>query len=258
MTKKNYPQNGSIFRVHKTENYTLMHNHHLRNKELPLKAKGLLSVIFSLPPDWNFSINGLATLSLDGRDSILSIIKILQETGYMYLEKVRNDRGQFDTIYNVYEEPGQNDFTESENPTRCETLTESENPSRQDRVGSTESEKPKQINTNKITTKKTKTNKGNKKEKQAYGEFNNVFLTNEHILQLKEIYNDEKKVNEAIEILSSYKESNGKTYKNDYAVLGSHNWVFKKMFPKSVKRETPAENQNNKPAIPNYENVSRW
>lgn len=252
MTKKEYPKNGSIFRVHKSENYTLMHNHHLRNKELPLKAKGLLSVIFSLPEEWNFSINGLATLSLDGRDSILSIIKILQEAGYIYLEKVRNERGQFDTIYNVYEEPQQNPFfTESENPTRCENvLTESENPSRQDRIGGTESAKPEQINTKKTNT--------NKKEKTAYGEFNNVYLSDEHFSKLHKIYKQETKLNEAIEILSSYKESRGKTYKNDYAVLGSHNWVFKKVFPKGVKKESAAENQKNNSAVSDYENLSRW
>ena len=140
MSKNNYSQNGSIFRVHKTENYTLMHNHHLRNKELPLKAKGLLSVIFSLPPDWNFSINGLATLSLDGRDSVLSIIKILQKKGYLYLETVRNDKGQFNTIYNVFEEPQYN-------------FTKSENPIRNNRFGPTESENIEQINTSKTNIK---------------------------------------------------------------------------------------------------------
>ena len=259
MTSKNYPQNGCIFRVHKTENYTLMHNHHLKNKELPLKAKGLLSVIFSLPPEWNFSINGLAALSLDGRDSILTIIKILQDTGYMFLEKVRNDKGQFDTIYNVYEEPQNFEgSTESENPTRYENvLTESENPSRENRVGAAESENTIQLNTNISKTKKSKTNKKYKK-KNTYGEFKNVYLTNEHILQLNEIYKSENKVNEAIEILSSYKESSGKTYKNDYAVLGSHNWVFKKVFPKGVKKESPAENKNKESAVPDYESVSRW
>lgn len=247
MTRKSNPQNGSIWRVHKTENYTVMHNHHLKNKELPLKAKGLLSVIFSLPKDWNFSINGLAALSLDGRDSILSIIKILQDTGYIFLKKVRNERGQFDTIYNVYEEPQKNGI-----------LTESDLPTRQNRVGSAESVNPIQLNTNKLNTKKQNTNKSNKKEKQACGEFKNVFLTSEHILQLKDIYKDEKKVNEAIEILSSYKESSGKTYKNDYAVLGSHNWVFKKIFPKGIKNKSTAENLKNNSAVSDYENVSRW
>lgn len=278
MVKKDYPQNGSIFRVHKNNGYTHMSNHHLRNKELPLKAKGLLSVIFSLPPEWNFSINGLASLSFDGRDSVLSIIKILQKAGYMYLEKVRNERGQFDTIYNIYEEPQEKEiFTESEIPTRGENTTESDLPNRQNRIGSTESENPIQLNTNELNTDKSSIDNSNnitpvgdvppvenpvqskyKKAKGAFGVFSNVALTNEHIKKLREIYETDENLNKAINILSTYKAANGKKYKNDYAVLNEFNWVYKKVFPNKVKKESAAEKQKNNSAISDYENMSRW
>ena len=86
-------------------------------------------------------------------ESDLQVIKILQEKGYMFLETVRNDKGQFNTIYNVYEEPqNNNDFTESENPNR------------HNRIGATKSENPEQINTNEVNTNEQNTNKSNKKQ----------------------------------------------------------------------------------------------
>lgn len=256
---KAYPQNGSVFRVHKTHDYTVMSNHHLKNKLLPLKAKGLLSVMLALPPEWNFSINGLAALSLDGRDSILSIIKILQDTGYMFLEKVRNERGQFDTIYNIYEEPQEiKESTESDFPTREEISTGSDFPIRYDRVGSAESENPEQLNIKEINTKESSIKK-NKKIKNPYGQFSNVHLTDEHIEKLLKIYKTEELKNKAIEILSSYKAAKGKTYKNDYAVLNEFNWVYAKVFSKkSNERSSAGENEKTDSPVPDYEKNSRW
>ena len=51
----------AVFRVQKTQNYTIMSNHHLRNKALSLKAKGLLSLMLSLPEDWDYTTRGLAS-----------------------------------------------------------------------------------------------------------------------------------------------------------------------------------------------------
>ena len=69
---------AQIFRVERTKNFTVMSNHHFKNKNLTLKAKGLLSLMLSLPDDWNYNMQGLATLSRDGIDSVRSAIKELE------------------------------------------------------------------------------------------------------------------------------------------------------------------------------------
>ena len=87
-----------VFRVERNKNFTVMSNHHFKNKDLSLKAKGLLSLMLSLPEDWNYNIRGMASLSRDGIDSVRSAIKELEH--YMYVERniIRNDSGYFTTI----------------------------------------------------------------------------------------------------------------------------------------------------------------
>ena len=82
-----------VFRVERNKNFTVMSNHHFKNKYLSLKAKGLLSLMLSLPEDWNYNIRGLASLSRDGIDSVRSAIKELEH--YMYVERniIRNESG---------------------------------------------------------------------------------------------------------------------------------------------------------------------
>ena len=72
-----------VFRVNKNKNYTVMSNVHLRDKDLPLKAKGLLSLMLSLPEDWDYSMRGLAKLSADGLDSTRAAVKALERSGYV-------------------------------------------------------------------------------------------------------------------------------------------------------------------------------
>lgn len=93
--------NGAVVRVHKTKDYTIMSNNHLLNKDLSLKAKGLMSLILALPDDWNYSIGGLTTMSNDGRDAVSSTLKTLQQFGYVTIEKVR-EQGQFKSIYHIF------------------------------------------------------------------------------------------------------------------------------------------------------------
>ena len=73
----------AVFRVEKTRDYTVMANHHLRNTELSLKAKGLLSLMLSLPEDWDYTTKGLARICKDEVDSICSTVKELGEHGYI-------------------------------------------------------------------------------------------------------------------------------------------------------------------------------
>ena len=71
----------AVFRVEKTKNYTVMANHHLRDKSLSLKAKGLLSLMLSLPEDWDYTTKGLAQICRDGVDSIRSAVQDLEQRG---------------------------------------------------------------------------------------------------------------------------------------------------------------------------------
>lgn len=99
----------AVFRVHKTKNYTMMSNHHLRDKNLSLKAKGLLSVMFSLPDSWNYSIPGLCAILKENETAVKSTIKELKATGYLVVDKKKpckeEGRSKFEYIYNIYETP---------------------------------------------------------------------------------------------------------------------------------------------------------
>ena len=76
-----------VFRVEKNANYTTMSNYHLRDNTISFKAKGILSMFLSLPKNWNYSVSGLAAISKEGKDGILSGLKELEAAGY--LEQVR-------------------------------------------------------------------------------------------------------------------------------------------------------------------------
>jgi len=93
-------------RIEKTRDYTVMANHHLRNKALSLKAKGLLSYMLSLPEDWNYTLSGLATSCKDGLDSVRQAVSELETYGYVVRSRIRDARGRLrDTEYVVYESP---------------------------------------------------------------------------------------------------------------------------------------------------------
>ena len=96
----------AVFRVKKDKNYTVMSNYHLRDKELSLRAKGLLSLMLSLPEDWDYSLKGLTKLSKEGIDVISVTVKELESRGYIKRIKHRNEKGQFgQTEYIIYEKP---------------------------------------------------------------------------------------------------------------------------------------------------------
>ncbi len=96
----------AVFRIDKTRDYTVMSNHHLRNTELSLKAKGLLSLMLSLPENWDYTTKGLAAICKDGIDIISSCIRELEKHGYIIRERMRNEKGQLTTIeYTILEQP---------------------------------------------------------------------------------------------------------------------------------------------------------
>ena len=97
-----------VYRVHKTNDYTAMSNHHLKNKDLSLKAKGLLSVMLSLPDDWDYSIQGLVAISKENITTIENTLKELRDNRYLVVtKKLPNETksGRIEYEYDIYEKP---------------------------------------------------------------------------------------------------------------------------------------------------------
>ena len=111
----------AVFRIERTRDYTVMSNHHLRNANLSLKAKGLLSMMLSLPEDWNYTTRGLAKICKEGVDAIGAALRELEAAGYIVRHKLRDRQGRIsDTEYVIYEQPQlrkpDTDSPDTENP----------------------------------------------------------------------------------------------------------------------------------------------
>ena len=139
----------AVFRIEKNRDYTVMSNHHLRNTELSLKAKGLLSLMLSLPENWDYTTKGLARICKDGVDSICAGVRELEEQGYVIRERVRNSNGQLGAIeYTILEQPRlpepKQEKPERENPVQANPV-----------LGSPVLEEPEQENPAQLNTKKS-------------------------------------------------------------------------------------------------------
>lgn len=99
-----------VFRVEKNKNYTVMSNTHLRDKDLSLKAKGLLSLMLSLPDDWDYTLRGLAAINKESINTISGIVNELIDHGYIIRQQIRGNAGRFGDI----------DYIIFESPTECE------------------------------------------------------------------------------------------------------------------------------------------
>lgn len=128
----------AVFRVEKTRDFTVMSNYHLRDVELSLKAKGLLSLMLSLPEDWDYTTKGLARICKDGVDSITSALKELENHGYLTRQRIRYGNGRLgDITYTIHERP-----VEQEAKEEREELPESGKPEPE----KPERENPRQVN----------------------------------------------------------------------------------------------------------------
>lgn len=138
---------STVFRVEKTANFTVMSNIHLKDKRLSFKAKGLLSVILSLPPEWDYTVTGLAHIAADGVDSVKTAIRELESCGYITRKQLRDERGRMSqNEYHVYENPKQNPDYSSEQtadvPVEITEQTKSAKSDKADIFGSTSTDKP--------------------------------------------------------------------------------------------------------------------
>ena len=95
----------AVFKIEKNKNYTTMSNYHLRDKTLSFRAKGLLSFMLSLPEDWDYSINGLVSVSIENTRAIRTILKELEKHKYLVRERYQDRLGRFQYNYLIYEIP---------------------------------------------------------------------------------------------------------------------------------------------------------
>ena len=133
----------AVFRVERNTGYTVMSNHHLRNKELSLKAKGLLSQMLSLPEDWDYTLAGLSYINRESIDAIRTAVWELEKAGYITRRQGRDEKGKMTAIeYTIYEQPQppELDCPVLENPTADNPILE--NPT----TDNPTSENPMQLN----------------------------------------------------------------------------------------------------------------
>lgn len=135
----------SVIRVNNTKGFTVMSNYHFQDKEISLKAKGLLGLMLSLPSNWDYSINGLVAIVKENKAAVQSALKELEEHKYLKRTRVQDETGRFDYVYDIYEKPYDKlPWTEN----RCTDIQCTENRC---------TENQPQINTNKQNTNKQNT-----------------------------------------------------------------------------------------------------
>lgn len=190
----------SIIRIKKTKDYTVMSNHHLKDKNLSLKAKGLMSVMLSLPDDWDYSVEGLSQILTEGKDAITSALKELEQYGYLIRTQSQDKQGRFSGYsYDLYE-----------NPFTAEPLAE--NPL---------TANPPQLNTNIQSTKElnTKDIKENIKEKEIFD-----FWNSQHIQTHKKLTDEMKKAID--KALKTYSIEDIKTAIQRYGTIYNSNYYW--------------------------------
>jgi hypothetical protein len=196
----------AVFRINKTDDYTIISNYHLKNKEISLRAKGLLSLMLSLPDNWDYSILGLVTLSKDGKDVVMKALNELEEFGYLVRTQTVDEKGRFaGYAYDIYETP-QTEKPCPENPNTVKPNAENPYPVNQTQLNTNI------LNTNNIKENITLKEKG-KKTRHKHGTYGRVLLTDvEYNRLLNEL--GEERLEKQIELLDEYIESNNN--KNKY------------------------------------------
>lgn len=143
----------AVFRIERTRDYTVMSNHHLRNANLSLKAKGLLSMMLSLPEDWNYTTRGLAKICKEGVDAIGAALRELEGAGYIVRHQRRDKSGRItDTEYVIYEQP-QPDMSQPDTASPDTENPYLDNPDAEE----PDTDNPAQLNTKKSNTQKSNT-----------------------------------------------------------------------------------------------------
>ena len=165
---------STVFRVFKTEKFSVISNYHLFDKRLTHKATNLLTTMLALSPVWDYTLEGLASLKKDGIDGVRSGIRELEKLGYLTRRQLRNEKGQLaHNEYLVYETPELNpNFAKSEE--NCQELPSLENPITDKKINSPSLENPSTENPTQLNTKLLNTKYIN----QSYQDNNNININN--------------------------------------------------------------------------------
>ncbi len=219
----------AVFRVKKNKNFTTMCNIHLRDKNLSLKAKGMLSIFLSLPDEWHYSVKGLAEICQEGPDCIRSVLKELEAAGYLKRKRTRRENGQLgDAEYLIYETPQRDDDDDDTNPASpAQAASVEESPVQENPVQDEPAlEDPTGIKKDEVSTEKSNTDPSStdpsKKERREsarhrYGQYENVLLSDDDLEKLKTEFPDD--YSERIDNLSEYMASTGRSYKNHLVTI---------------------------------------
>lgn len=159
----------ATFRVNKTSDYTVISNYHLREKGMSLKAKGLLTLMLSLPENWDYSISGLASICAENETAIKTGLKELKKFGYLRISKIfpNKERGnkKIEYVYEIFEKPLVEGKRQKEQETEKQPLEKQkvenqgvENlPLESQAVENQGQLSTKELNTNKLSTKEVST-----------------------------------------------------------------------------------------------------
>ena len=214
----------AVFRVEKNKGYTVMSNHHLRNKELTLKAKGLLSQMLSLPENWDYTLAGLSHINKESIDAIRTAVLELEKAGYIERSQGRDKKGKMTAItYTIYEQP-QSPVLEnptSDKPTLEKPKTDnptSENPMQLNKdIQKTDLSRKEEINKDGLNTdsipilspdhsplseQNTLLEQKGKEEKDAYKIYEEIIKGNieyEHLINAKRL--DRDRIDEILDLI---------------------------------------------------------
>ena len=214
----------AVFRVEKNKGYTVMSNHHLRNKELTLKAKGLLSQMLSLPENWDYTLAGLSHINKESIDAIRTAVLELEKAGYIKRSQGRDKKGKMTAItYTIYEQP---QSPVLENPTSDKPILEkpktdnptSENPMQLNKdIQKTDLSRKEEINKDGLNTdsipilspdhsplseQNTLLEQKGKEEKDSYKIYEEIIKGNieyEHLINAKRL--DRDRIDEILDLI---------------------------------------------------------
>ena len=172
----------TVFRVEKNREFVVMNHKFLREKEMSLKAKGLLALCLSLPDDWEYSLNGLVAICKESQTSIRSALKELEQFNYLKRNRKKDDKGQFIYEYILYELP-YSGFVHTDNQHTQNVPTEKRS-----------TENRRQQSNDLENTNKLNIDKENKEK-----DINNILLSSVHNDELRELYRDYIQMREEIE-----------------------------------------------------------
>ena len=150
----------AVFRVERTNNYTVMSNYHLRDKTISFKAKGLLSMMLSLPENWDYTLAGLARISLEGKDAIRAAVVELEKAGYVQRRQTTDKAGKFGSNEYIIREYPASHEPPPEKPSSAQPLPENPTTDKPSTV-STQTENPMQINKDPVKKEKVITDSVN-------------------------------------------------------------------------------------------------